>query len=1212
MNKKKINKRLLIIFLILFPAAVLFGFLTVNTRAEVYVPEESEYNNWRWEVAQNDILAFEVELIMKENDTGDLFLQQKYLEIMQIDDIVNTTTDLMGPSEVSDISAIRMFYNCTSKKPEQIPDSDPFEIAMFGYNETNAPHERYFTGEFIFAPLVLPLNGSTLDSSLVDILNKTFFYNVYKMGYMNSVDESGYDDAYSPGIDKIWYHNTSLDYYMNFTYFENNGTLQTAAMDFLMYFDEGEDDGRWMIVTYLVQRVFEYDITDEVEWAVEEGDTLYFGMGADDETSEYKINITDISCENVEFQVMGEWTLQPFQIVWGDTSSWNGTGYEPEQYDVPLGIANNFYPIHPYVLGSEDFIPILYPNNTAFEDWSFEFNNFTEEHWEFGEVLIHDDIIIEFLIPEEDIHVALNIDQDTGILKLLTYEEEGLLEMVLFRKNVTKLLDGVRFDGQIYSDLIGNNKVFLSNLTLSGDTEIYGAVLPVNFLEPQYGPFIQEIPGLELYIDTYSNNTNLISNPNITILYDTQVLLDLGIPESALKVYQFDMEEHIWEEHVGNYTVINGEVNITHLDSAYHTIGVEESWNWSDDVFSAIDDILIYESLGNLYGNISEFGGFVNIPYINFAILNITNVGLVDSFYQGDPQEFNQVNATLMYYDPVVDDLVTWEDAGEFILSEYYYNQSRKPDPTFYLNLTQNMLGFPIIIPLRWDQLALPTIGRVLNETFYSSPLARELGFPIWDEIEVNTLKNMITFNDTTSDYFMELTYYDNGTLKDAEVATKFTIDDQGIDFNLTSTRLFDYNTTDEVEWGLEVGESYYFGSNYPEGGPTYELNITIVKLNQSAVYLAELFGFDEEAFMFQTWLTFENVWAKMEIWNVSDVGNGVSTGEWIPLDVKQPIFIIAAANNYFPFAPGDYLGYHGLSGSMVPLLLPKGIDGNDISQDFLDFVAIMISKEYGGEVVAAISEVDEDYLKIDLIAPDYPEYIGYLEWYLNNDTGLTRYWYRYEEYLDESYIMSIFVKNHSAGSVNAPYEYNNYLVPDVNVTVNVECVGGYEFFEAMLNKNPVNGSLPSGIGVPMFYTDIFFINYTAPAYNLSFTMELPSKYSVTNVKYLAIYIPNYEEQEGHWESDAIADISFLTVTKDTQNNILTVKIENINGTISVILAWMYSAPAAPGGGGGGGGGDNDEEETVTVPGYNIYILLMILSSISTIMIIKRHKKNRI
>ncbi|MFX1340708.1 MAG: hypothetical protein ACFFDK_19010, partial [Promethearchaeota archaeon] len=538
-NQKK--KSLLIIILIAFPLSMLFGFLIPKARGETYVPEKSAYNNWNWKVSEGNILAFEVELTMKENDTGELFYQSKYLEILNISSIVNTTADLMGPSEVSQINATRMFYNCTSKKPEQIPGADPFQIAMFSYNVTDAPHERYFTGEFIFAPLVLPLNGSELDSSLVDILNKTFFYNVYKMGIMNSVNEGGFNEEYNPGIDQIWYHNTSLDYFMNFTYYANNGTLQSAGMDFLMYFTEGKGDGRWMTVTYLVQRVFDYDITDEVEWGVEKGDTLYFGRGSDDETAEVKIDITDISCMEVEFPLMGQEMAQTFEIVWGNTSTWNGASYEPGEENVPLGIANNFYPLHPYILGSEEFIPILFPNNTVFEDWSFEFNNFTEEHSNFGKVLIHDEIVVEFLISEEDIHVVLNIDQDTGILKLLTFEQEGLLEMVLFRKNVTVLQDSVRYDTELYSDLIGNNKVFINNLTMSPDAELYWAVLPVNPLEPQYGPFMQEIPGLELYIDTYVNDTNALlpqSNPNITIHYDQQVLNDLGIPEDELKVYK--------------------------------------------------------------------------------------------------------------------------------------------------------------------------------------------------------------------------------------------------------------------------------------------------------------------------------------------------------------------------------------------------------------------------------------------------------------------------------------------------------------------------------------------------------------------------------------------------------------------------------------------------------------------------------------------------
>ena len=96
---------------------------------------------------------------------------------------------------------------------------------------------------------------------------------------------------------------------------------------------------------------------------------------------------------------------------------------------------------------------------------------------------------------------------------------------------------------------------------------------------------------------------------------------------------------------------------------------------------------------------------------------------------------------------------------------------------------------------------------------------------------------------------------------------------------------------------------------------------------------------------------------------------------------------------------------------------------------------------------------------------------------------------------------------------------------------------------EAMLNMNPVNGSIPSGIGRPIFYTDLFLINYTSESYDLTITIDLPLKYDVKNVKYLAAYITNYEEHEGQWISEALDTFPYGTVTKDFQNNLLIMNV---------------------------------------------------------------------
>ena len=1234
MLKKTLNKRLLILFLILFPTAMLFGFLN-NVRAGDDIPDKTDdpenRNEWTWGVERGNELAYEVEIIMTEYETGDLYWQMGFLDILNISEIDNDFFEFMGDYDnMSYVEAKRCYYECYSEgggEVVEIEEEDPDKISVFGYNFSDTISEKIIAASEnrFYPPLLLPLNDSDICPTMHNIIYESQiepFENKYVNGFntrgLETVDSSRY---------KIWFQNTTEDYFINGTYFKDNGTLESAEAYFLM--NMGENGGDWGVINVTMNRVYGPDyckaITEDVDWGFEVGDVFYFGRN----NEEFKVIITNKTwCTSIESYIMDFEIPQPYNVVNASIHQWDS---DSQQYSIDgeeeiIAAANNFYPFPLEVLfegGEDGGGPVLaIPEGTDAEYMAFLLNNFTMEEWP-GEAYITDNGKTVELAFEEDgglMHLQFN---ESGMLKLGYMEFGGWLEGVIFMKNMTILEDGADWE-PLGLDIVGNNNV-LVNFTATDDLELYSAVLPVNPLEPLYmeddsylGCYFQyEIPDLPLYIDMYVNDTSVVGNQVfMNITYDPVPFNTYNIPETKIKVYGFNYSgNNEWDEAPANLYIVDPENHEIAINATiainnklpYITIGVEEYWNWSADVFNAKGDILIYESLGKLGGNISEFGGVVQIPYINFAILNITDVGLVTQDYKGDPQDFNQVNASLMYYEPEDEKLVTWDESGDypgpgvFTLSEYYYNQSRPQGENFYLNLTENMLGFPMIIPLRHDKLALPIIGRVLNESFYSSQLAKDIGFPIWDDIRVNTLKNILLFNDTTSDYFMELTYYDNGTLESADVSTQFTIDSVDIDFNLTSTRVSDWNTTSEVEWGLEIGESYYFGSNYPEGGPTMEANITIVNINQSAVYLAELFGFGEGAFMFQTWLTFENVWAKMEFWNITDHEGG----EWASMD--ESTFIIAAANNYFPFAPGDYLDYHDLEGELVPILMPKGTTGYNITEDFLDYLAMQILDYYEGEVIPIVSGVSDNYLRVDLVAPNYPEYSGYLEWYLDVNTGITRLYYNYEEYEDESFISATFIKNHTSGIGDDIFEFNNYLVPDINITAEVESDGNYDFFEAMLNKNPVNSSMPSVIGTPMFYMDLFYINKTPDSYNLTFTMELPSKYNVNYVNYIVMYNVNYKTGDGKWESNHLNDIPVGGVTKDYQNNILILRIENMNGSISSILAWMYTPPAAvsDGGGGGGGGGDDDSLE---VPGYDIYLMLGGIALLSVALIIKRKR----
>jgi len=1228
---------------------MLFGFLN-NVRAGSDIPIQPDDNNaWTWEVNVNNELAYEVEMIMTDYETGDLYWQMRYLDILRISDIDSDFFEFMGEYDnMSYVEAYHYYYECYPEgggEVVEIEDQSPDKISVFGYNDSDIISEKFIAASesMFYPPLLLPLNDSDICPTMDDIIYEgqiKYFENIYT----NVFDDRGLETVVGDRY-KIWFQNTTEDYFMNCTYFKNNGTLESAEAYFLMKM--GENGGDWGAINLTMTRVYGPDycaaITDEVVWNFDVGDDFYFGVNED----EYMITITNKTwCMSFETHTMDLEIPQPYNVVNASLHKWDkeSEAYSIDEGEQIIALANNYYPF-PLEAFFEGGGPVLaVPDGTDDEDMAFLLNNFTMEEWPFEVYITDNGKTIELTDKEEGGTMSLQYD-DLGIMKIGYMEFGGWLEGVYFRKNMTILDDGAYWE-PLGWDMVGSNNDVLVNFTATADLELYSAVLPVNPLETLVMEddsylgcyFEHEIPDLPLYIDMYVNDSGAVGDQVwMNITYDQQPFDDYDILETAIKLYGFNFSGfNEWDEAPDTMYLVDDVTNVITANAtyaisnkfSYFTIGVEESWNWSQELYDLVDDgddnnLLIYEMFGEMSGTPDPELGEFEIPFVQHNILNITGIEVVNkewTFEEGvgeGTDDFNQINSTLLYWQPDIGGLEQDTDVGTFTLAEYCFNQSRDLQMLYTVSLYTLMI--PIIVPLRWDELYLKTIGLSINETFYSSNFSKEAGFPIWDEIYSNPIDRTLIFNETTSDYYMELKYFDNGTLEEADFLTKFEFGDDGetqmVELELRADRKYDVNTTDEVEWGVEVGDSYYFGSNFPDGGATLEVNITITKFNQSAVNTLDLVPFgdgngnggdDPLSVMFYSWLTWENVWADVWIWNAT----GESSGEWMYVGE----ILIGAANNYYPFPIGDYYYAIGLDGFMVPVVIPKDFTGYDLAETFGDFFRLMMMMMYEGEIIGTIDDVADDHMRIDFYAPDYPSYDRYLEWYIDLDTGVSRLFYMYESYLDDTSIVALFRKNHTRvlGAGYSKFEFDTYLVDPINASVVIDSPDSYDFFEAILHRNPVNGSLS---GNPIFYTDLFLINTSSELYNLTFYIYLPATYNLNYFKSIAVYhITGYDDVSdkflGAWETYNFDDPdSNVEIIKYTHNNTLVLRSVGFPGGIPLVLAWLYSPPAAADGG-GGGGGDGDKEPA-PIPGYDIYILLMMLSLISIIVIVQRRKKIR-
>jgi len=234
-----------------------------------------------------------------------------------------------------------LWENETVGELSQSPSVD-VPLAYFGYNDSTPVKEVYLGTSFggIIPPLIFPINDTTLDVSLMaPIINNSFLTLFAQMGFINKFD------FYSSNALKteIYFQNLLDNYYFRASYYANNGTIK--EMDAYYVITAGADP---MAVNITLKRVFEFDITDEVEWGVGIGDTIY--LHSYEPSSGYGLVKLDVQGFNEEIYWSSNWTVQgeewpmTFQNLNVIIAFWDGTQWLPGSPQV-ITAANNFYPM---------------------------------------------------------------------------------------------------------------------------------------------------------------------------------------------------------------------------------------------------------------------------------------------------------------------------------------------------------------------------------------------------------------------------------------------------------------------------------------------------------------------------------------------------------------------------------------------------------------------------------------------------------------------------------------------------------------------------------------------------------------------------------------------------------------------------------------------------------------------------------------------------
>jgi len=430
MKKVRTKKQSIVILLIILFSAVNLSFMATMIKAGPYIPEEHANNSWYWGVDVGDEFYWEVEIITTNASSGEVTMMFKDIWIYNITSIQNVTIDYLGVNEFSLVNATQCYYNLTTDEIE--PYDDPSEFALFGYNNSDDIQHRYRAG-MSSAPFILPLNGSNnLEVDvLAPILNEAYYYPL-SQEIFNYFD----DYSYSTGDNSITFTNTTDNYYMYMEYDSTSGTVLYAEGYIMVFMAEP------MLFNFTMQRVYDYDITDEIEWGVDVGDTIYYDWG--DDSGDYNeiefviTEITDVMLPKSYNSFFEEEIPMIFEVVYANFSTWDGTYYSLEEENFPIGIANNFY--IQYFDSEPSELIILIPNNALREDIEFMWNLDTLRimGMPFTEIDLIENGNFELIMQDSSSNFIVNIvmEKSTGITQSFLMQDGS--DLVYYEiKNMT-------------------------------------------------------------------------------------------------------------------------------------------------------------------------------------------------------------------------------------------------------------------------------------------------------------------------------------------------------------------------------------------------------------------------------------------------------------------------------------------------------------------------------------------------------------------------------------------------------------------------------------------------------------------------------------------------------------------------------------------------------------------------------------------------------
>ena len=327
----------------------------------------------------------------------------------------------------------------------------------------------------------------------------------------------------------------------------------------------------------------------------------------------------------------------------------------------------------------------------------------------------------------------------------------------------------------------------------------------------------------------------------------------------------------------------------------------DNQWHWGVDK----GDLIYFETEFSMSDPVT---GNLILHFKDLSIYNISSIENVTKNVSGLNLVYSQINTTNLYYNSTIKDLVPLGDS--MLQAEFALNSSHPVTSYDYMTGGYNLS--PFFLPLNSSGvIEWGNITNILNDTMYTN--YAKIGMGDFDYFGFNRTEDSFWFRNDTSGSFYEASFYNshptakNGTIKNARSSAVVPFSSGPVLINFTGVQVFDYNVTDEVVWGVDVGDIFIydfaekrFDDHYNEtyeaddfdDGPkdkfAGEIKIVVSKFNETTFWLeGNSFGDENDT----TPMLFQVVYADVYFWNIS-----LNT-----FVLERNNYLIGAANNFYP-----------------------------------------------------------------------------------------------------------------------------------------------------------------------------------------------------------------------------------------------------------------------------------------------------------------------